>query len=345
MANFTGNAIMAKVKAMYGQRLKENDYLELVKKKSISEIVQYLKGHPTYRGVLENISEHLIRRSQLEHLIRESNFNIILRLINFSYLKDASFYKLYLVKMESEIILEKIRNIISPEDNTVVSTISDYFLKHASFDIKTFSDAKNMEELVDSLIKTPYYKVLKPHASIDNSNIRYVEIENDLDIFYYKTAFKRIEENYKGKLKDDLNNIYFTRIELANIIKIYRMKKFYRASPEDIKDNLIHEYSRITKSQMDELIDLDDPNSILRYLEKSSLSKYTDNAEYVYVEYFADRIRYNLSKRYMYYASAVPKIYTSFLFLREIEIENLTNIIEGVRYNLPSSEILPMLIY
>ena len=123
------------------------------------------------------------------------------------------------------------------------------------------------------------------------------------------------------------------------------MKKFYRASPEDIKDNLIHEYSRITKSQMDELIDLDDPNSILRYLEKSSLSKYTDNAEYVYVEYFADRIRYNLSKRYMYYASAVPKIYTSFLFLREIEIENLTNIIEGVRYNLPSSEILPMLIY
>ncbi|MDD4212354.1 MAG: V-type ATPase subunit [Bacilli bacterium] len=345
MANFTGNAIVAKAKAMFGQRLKEKDYLELIKKKNLSEVVGYLKTLPSYQTAFESISEQLIRRSQLEHVIKENNFNVMLRLIKFATLKDASFYELYLVKMASDLILDAIRSIISPEDDTIIPNVPAYFLTHAPFDIKRVSEAKTMKELLGALEKTPYYKVIAPFSMVDNENIRYVEIENALEVFYYDSAFKRIDDNYKGRIREDLRTIFMTRIELSNIIKIYRLKRFYRASPDVIRENLIRQYSRISEQQMNELIELDDPNAILKYLEKSSLARFTDRSEYVYVEYYADRIRYNLSKRYMYYSTIVPKVYSSFLFLREIEVENLINIIEGIRYQLQPVEIQPMLIY
>ncbi|MFA7126868.1 MAG: V-type ATPase subunit [Bacilli bacterium] len=345
MLNATGNAIVAKAKAMFGQRLKEKDYHDLIKMKSIGEVVAYLKTHPSYQSTFENVSEQTIHRHQLEHLIKENTYQDVLKLIKFAYLKDASFYELYILKMSSDLILETIRMIISPEDDSVISKVPLYFLTHAPFDIKKLAESKTMSELLEVLKKTVYYRILKPFALVDNQNIPYVEIENVLDLFYYDSAFDRIDANYKGRLRQDLRNIFLTRIELSNIIKIYRLKRFYRASPDVIRENLIKQYSRISEHQMNELIELEDPDAVLKYLEKSSLSRFTDHSEYVYVEYYADRIRYNLSKRYMYYSTAVPKVYISFLFLKEIEVENLTNIIEGIRYQLQPTEIQPMLIY
>lgn len=345
MGSLTGNAIVAKAKAMFGRSLKEKDYQELIKKQTLGEVVSYLKAHPSYSEALGNVSEQLIRRSQLEHIIKENYFNEVLKLIKFAYMKDASFYELYILKMESNLILDAIRTIISPEPDTIIPKVPTYFLHHSTFDVQALAEAKNMQELVAILGNTPYHKILLPFSLVSNQDIRYVEIENALEVYYYDSAFARIKDNYKGKLKEDLANIFMTRIELSNIIKIYRLKRFYRASPEVIREHLVKQYSRISERQMDELIELDDPNAILRYLEKSSFSRFTDHSDYVYVEYYADRIRYNISKRYMYYSTAVPKVYTSYLFLREIEVENLTNIIEGIRYQLQPAEISPMLIY
>jgi V/A-type H+-transporting ATPase subunit C len=47
----------------------------------------------------------------------------------------------------------------------------------------------------------------------------------------------------------------------------------------------------------------------------------------------------------MYFSTEVPKIYTAFITLAEIEIENITNIIEGIRYQVSEGEMKQMLIY
>ena len=57
--------------------------------------------------------------------------------------------------------------------------------------------------------------------------IRYLDIEHALESYYYDEAFERIEKRkfYSGNLKKELKGNFETRIELGNIIKIYRLKK------------------------------------------------------------------------------------------------------------------------
>ena len=47
-----------------------------------------------------------------------------------------------------------------------------------------------------------------------------------------------------------------TSIELQNITKIYRLKKYFNATPDQIRETLFMEYSRIPKSVMYELIEV-----------------------------------------------------------------------------------------
>ena len=40
---YSDNAVLAKVRALYGKRLTENDYTQLMGKKTVGEVAAYLK--------------------------------------------------------------------------------------------------------------------------------------------------------------------------------------------------------------------------------------------------------------------------------------------------------------
>ncbi len=140
-------------------------------------------------------------------------------------------------------------------------------------------------------------------------------------------------------------DIYQSKVEIENVIKIYRLKKFYNIPKEEIVEALITKNIRMSKNKLNELIDLTDPSEILKVLSKSQFSEFKDKDDYVYIEYQAGKIKYNLAKRYMYFSNNPPVVYTVFLFLNDIERSNIFNIIEGVRYDIDTEDIKKMLIY
>ena len=172
-----------------------------------------------------------------------------------------------------------------------------------------------------------------------------MDIEFILEDYFYDEAFRRIEKYYSGSILKDLKSIFQTRIELSNIIKIYRLKKFYQAEPKTIKGLLIKKNTRISEKKIDEIIALSNPDAILKYLSTSEFSRFSSDKDYIYVEYYAGRIRFDLAKKFMYFSTNVPKVYLAFVTLSNFQIENLTNIIEGIRYQIDESEIKQMLIY
>jgi V/A-type H+-transporting ATPase subunit C len=345
MSSWTSNAVITKAKAIYGNRLKEEDYKELVKKKSVSDIVGYIKSNKNYHELLEDIQDSTVHRGQLEELIKKTIFHSTLKLVKFVEMKDKEFYELNLNQREIDLILATVRAIISDSSKEAIAEFPTFFIRHAHFNIYNLTKSKNYQEMLDSLVGTIYYDRLLPFYEADAKDIKYPEIEQVLDHCYYECVFRIISENYKGKLQRDLENIFITKIELTNIIKIYRLKKFYNADVDTIKKALIMQYSRISEKKIMEIAELKDADMVLNYLEKSEYSKFLDEDDYVYIEYYAEKIKYNLARRYMYFSSDAPTVYCSFLILSEIERENLFNIIEGIRYHLDESEIEKMLIY
>lgn len=342
---FANNAIITKAKSIYGNFLIEEDYERIVKFRSIPDLVGFLKKHPNYQETLKDVSENAIHRGQLEALIKRNSFDQIQRLTNQVFSKDEPFYRLSIVNQENDLILAVLRTIISQEFDDMKGKIPYFFETHTKISVEQLIKTTNFDELLAALEKTPYYKILKPFYTKNPEMIRYLDIEHHLESYFYDEAFDRIDKFYSGKLAKDLKSVFETRIELGNIIKIYRLKKFYQANPVTIKSVLIKKHSRISEKKMDEIIAIQDPDAILKYLSKSEFSRFQSDKDYVYVEYYAGKIRYDIAKKFMYFSTEVPKVFLAFMTLSEIEIDNLTNTIEGIRYQVDENEIKQMLIY
>ncbi|MCD7949562.1 MAG: V-type ATPase subunit [Erysipelotrichaceae bacterium] len=345
MGSFSSNAILAKARAMYSQRLTEQDYEELLKRRSISDLVNYLKSDSAYSEVLSQLKDTNIHREQLESLLNKEIFNRLVRLLRYANKKDLPFYTLQMMEIEIQLILAKARLIESKNYSGYELDIPGYINQYASFNLYGLLTVNDYDDLLQLLKSTSYYSVLKEFKSEDNQKIDFNKMEVELKRLYYRKYFALVNELFKGKKRDDLNTVMNTSIELQNITKIYRLKKYFNASTDQIKETLFMEYSRIPKSTMNELIETKDASEFLQKLASSPYKLYVDDNEFVYIEYFTGKIQYNLAKRYMRFSTDSALVFMTYRLVFQNEVDNLKHIIEGLRYNEPANQIASMLIY
>ncbi len=350
MANRNSPALASKAKAMYGNRLRKNDYEELLRKNTVAEIAAYLKTETDYASSLKNIYENRIHRGQLENLIRTHIFKRVLKLLKFAQLTKDEFYMSNIIHEEVDIILSSLRSLIPErfediETQGMLQEIPFYLSDYISFSLEKMVDLKTYAELLGTLKGTPYYDILKRNEPGSDDKIDYTLIERELSNYYYTNVFNVIGKVFKGSQKKKLEDIYRTQIELSNIIKIYRFKKFFKVTNAEIKKSMLTINTRMKSSKLDELISLPTAEDVLKALENSKYQIFSDDQDYVFIEYYAEKIKYNLAKRYMHFSIETPLIFTSFVTLQQTEVQNLTNIIEGIRYDIPKGDIEKMLIY
>ena len=71
----SGNAVLAKARALYGERLRADDYRRLMGCRTMTELAAALKEHPVYADALADVNPQYARRAQLESLLRQSLYN------------------------------------------------------------------------------------------------------------------------------------------------------------------------------------------------------------------------------------------------------------------------------
>ena len=64
----------------------------------------------------------------------------------------------------------------------------------------------------------------------------------------------------------------------------------------------------------------------------------------VYIEYYTQRIEYNLAKKYMMFSTSAPLVFMTYVIVHNLEIENLKHIVEGVRYKQDADSIRKLII-
>lgn len=346
MSSFSSNAILAKARAMYSKRLLEKDYEELLKQNSIKDIVNYLKVNTSYNETLKDIKDNEARRGQLEALLDKEVFNRLTRLMRYAPKKDMSFYRLGVTELEIHLLLTKIRLIISKYYTGYEIDIPDYLNKYAHFNIYELMAANSYETVLEAVKGTKYYPILerfKPKDETDTVDTNLLELE--FKQIYYREYIDTINKMCTGKKRKDLLTMVNTSIELQNITKIYRLKKYFDASPSQIRGTLFLEYSRIPQKMMDELIDCEDADILLQKLAESPYKLYVGDDDFVYIEYYTEKIRYHLAKRFMRFSTNSQMVYLAYKFVYQIEIDNLKHIIEGLRYGENPQRIQSMLIY
>jgi len=344
LTDYKKNATITRARAIYGKRLSESDYRELSNKKSVSEAAEYLKKNTHYSSALSTINTATIHRGHLESILKKYSFDRYIDLCDFQQLRKERFYNYLIVLSEIREILSIILHMNSKSNDDYISSMPSYLLSKTSFNLIELAKSRNINELIDQLNHTPYYPVLNGIRFDDSGKAPYLECEIRLRTYYMRWLDDVIKKDFKGASKNALLDQIKIQIDFINIINAYRMKKFYGLSASEIEKNSFPFYGKLSLKKQKELFSAETIDDFLTEFSKTFYGrKFTlDNNHYFELE--VDRLRCQAARRSLMFSNNSAVSVYSLIYLFDIEVDNITNIIEGIRYGKTSNYILDMII-
>lgn len=340
-------ALTTKARAMFGKRLSANEYETLLQKKSVSEVASYLKNETYYSSTLSGINEKAIHREQLEALLRMDIFYRLEKLERYGGEEDKGCIYAFVMRSEIRLLLTSVRYITSHDEEIrtgLISALPIFAEKYFSFNIKELPNVATFAELLDVIKGTSYEKIISKYQSLNLEEIDYIALEHDLEVDLYENMMK-LKEKYKGKETSEIvNQIIFSKAEMINLSAIYRLKKYFHESNDKINQFMLPYQCFFSKKELEDMIDHCDANEVLERVAKK-YHRYTHDLRFTSIEQYMQMIQFNMNHHVIEYYQDASVVLLSYLLLGQTEIQNLINIIEGIRYQIAPDRIRALLVY
>ena len=343
--SFSTKAISAKSRAMYGNRLTNQSYTEMMKKTSISDAAAYLRDNTYYSKTLDHMDLSAAHRGQVEERIRDFRYEQYTSLTRYAPSTKSNFYDFLFLWDEIDQIIGVIRYITSATTNDYFFHYNKLLPQHCSYDLDALVRCTGFRDLLDVLSSTPYRKILEKHLSDaieEKSKIHLVLCEKSLKIYYYNYIFGQIKKEFSANVAKELRLIFLHQIDMENITAAYRLKHFFKRDAKFIMESLLP-YKTVSHKLIREIANSSDDKQLSLILNGSKLSKH-QTIDSDYIESLTLRAREKICRRMMRYSTNAPVVLVSYMTLMEIEVENVINIIEAIRYGLPPVETKKLLI-
>lgn len=340
---FVGNATLTKARAMYGDILTPEEYSELLRKRTVGEIAAFLKGKNGYDKTLKSINEGTVHRGRLEAVLSRGIFEKYERLYRYDPSPNRGFFGFAVRFLEADEILRCLMYIQSGNPEGFIADIPVFLKEHASFDLMSLAAVTDFKSLIEALEHTPYAKILTDLTE-NGAQPEYVTCETALRNYLYNAELSEIGRFYHGKTQKTLTELIKTSAVLQNICTVYRARLYYKKSAEETLELIL----RVNKREINDfprgLLEAETEQEFLKALSGSSYGRYMGIAEFTDIDNFARRVKYLKDKQYIRFSVNAPVALYAFVDLCNIELFNITNIIEGVRYNVAASDIQKLLI-
>ena len=328
-------SINTKLKAIYSKKLNLDEFSELSRQPDSQRALLFLKSRKSeFKGLTENADRIEIETQLDKNLIID--IQKIERLLGN---ESKEYLKLFLSKYEIRCIKSVFRKIYSKSILNEDLDNVEIWTKTIFRRINGIYNVTNFEEFISIIRKTPYYKIFKNYEKNDIKQMNMFEIENKLDIMYFSTL-KKLAKEHNNKCLLDLIG---TQIDLQNIVWIYRIKKYYKFSKEQIYNTIIKSYYKISKKEIEKLIDSNDYQEFEKILKKTIYKDLTKGNEKT-LEQMSSKFLYKKNKKNFRNNMFNMNFIYNYIDIIDAENNDITNIIEGIRYNLARNDIIGKLV-
>lgn len=321
MTKFLSNAVIVKIRSRYAKRLTCVELDSLSSCHSVSDVASYLMKKPIYCDILSNTSNQEIRREFLESILNYSFLEDLSIIAKYDLSFKRNIFRYVITRFEVQQICKFLLFLKSKTVEKFECLFPNFFKSRSKIKFDDLNKAINYEHLLDAIKKTSYYNILNKYNS-DDFDINL--IETNLYNYIFELLLNFISDfNYKNS--KEIKKIFYNYIDISNTIRIVRSKKFYNSEDSYIY-NIIFKFGDYKFSKYD----------ILRKSNFSNFDFINENMKSVNdLEKFSKILRFKWSKKNIRYSNISEIVGFSYILLKEIEISNLINIIEGVRYGLP----------
>ncbi len=340
------NALYAKCRAMFGKRLTQHDIDVLLNSRSLSEIAVYLKSNTRYAPALANVDERLTHRGQLELELHRILFGQFEGLCRYEISVGEHLADFVLNRMELKQYLSFLQFLNSGHPQDYIFSLPYFFEKHTNVKLMELSQQRSFSEFLEHIKKSIYYDALKNIKSED-CRFDYFLVENLMYSKLYDAALSACRKYYSGDAQTQLLDLFGTEIELHNVASVYRLKKYYKSSPEFISSVLYPYSSRISRRVMAQIAAAETADDALDIFLRHTPYRREVNLDLIkrhHIDNVFRELRYKRAHHYMHFSTNPSVVLLSYMILTETELTEIITIIEGVRYGLDPERISELIV-
>jgi len=245
----TYSAITAKIRAMQGRLLKEEDFLKLAARDSVPAAVEMLKTYPSYRQVFAGLEDEELHREQIERLLWLSLYQDYSSLYRFASVRQRDFLDLYFMHFEIDIMKKCLRDASSSRESQLdLSVFEDFFKKHSRLDLTGLAECTSLSGFVDGLAGSYYHEPL--HKLYEQGVTALFDYESALDSLYFIRLWGCLKKQLGRREQEAVCQCIGEKIDLLNLEWLSRAKQYYHLSEDSVWEFLIPVFYRLRKKQV-----------------------------------------------------------------------------------------------
>lgn len=330
------SGLVTKIRAMRSELLSRKELCRLMEYETVEEIIAFLREQGSYAAIYRR-HDDVHHRAQAEAVIDNSLYSDYMRLYRFANVRQRQGLEILFFRYEVNVLKNCLKNMERGGQDYRSGYLNMFFDRHSCYDTAVLSQAENWTELMNAVAGTGYEKVLSRMQ--ENVQLTDRDYAVRLDIYYYQAAWRMKDKLADGRMRKIFTGILGTEIDWLNIMWMYRFKRFYHRKATDIYADMIPVSYRLKKKEIEKMLETE---KLEEFVEVLGHTAYFTEKEPV--ASLGDEITFRLvmEKTYRQICRAYPMSIApvlKYLYDKENEIDDLTTILEGVRYRIPPREI------
>ncbi len=336
-----GNAVTVKAKAMYAERLTHEDYSALITMTSAAEVADYLKNETGYAGALEGFSAAAPYHGQFSLLLQSRLIDELQTLIRYEKAAGLELYRAFIAYYDCIQILHRLRTLGEEIDEDYVSLMPVHYNGLSQLDLFELMKAKTLPDVIACLSKTEYRTLLGSQEQEEFSRENMIFTEAHIQSFCNRKFVQAIKKDCGKKQYAALLELAEFENDIRTLLSLYRVKRLTN-EPEAVLRRLLQpDFTRLTHTQTEAILTAETAAGMVKAIEQTPYAEmfHGEDVQASAMHMIAGRLR-----KAMCYSQDAAQTLWCFVKLREMEMNDISNIFEGVRCQ-ASPELITRYIY
>lgn len=337
------SGLVTKTSAMRGKLLSGATMLALAEYENVDELLSFLRDSDGYAKIYRS-HEEIQHRAQVEAVLSDSLYADYGKLYQFAGIEAKRGLEILFFRYEVNVLKGCLEHVRQGSANAKQGDfLYRLFDKYAAFETNAVMEAENMVQLKQALENSRYEKLFEQF--VENEGLSFADCAVKLDIFYYQKAWQMCKKLRDKQMQKIIAGILGTEIDWQNIMWMYRSKQFFSLGPTEIYANLIPVSYRINSTAQKQLLEAAQITGFVETLQKTPYFTEKDAVVKLGDEVtFREVIDRTYRKICQKYPMSIAPVF-AYLHQKEREIDNLTTVLEGVRYQVPAREIQELVLH
>ncbi len=327
------SAVSAKMRALYGKMLSDDDWKRVCGMRSTGELAAFLKVHPGWSDAARLLPAGEPKINDFEDALGVQILSEFERVYSFASLQDKRYLIFMTYKAEERLILEAYNRLAAVRETISPPRVPEALMQRSRLDFAALKNADKYADIVEAASATIYYGSLKAALKGSETGLpEYGKVSISLENKYYSAVFHYVDKDFTGIGRQKLLESLGTQADLLNIIHILRIKRYFPASLESAVELLIPVKYRLNDKMIKEIVSAPTENMAVATLSATSLGKYFKDFDYSNLE----RQYESAMSSFLHKLFRTPQpslcIVQAYLSLKRIESEKLLRVAEAIHY-------------